>query len=157
VEKILDIPPRIKVLEALGAIADGRIKLLDSKNAFVLSSDGSRKYKVYVNLEKNEAHSTDNGTKYRGYIGYPIIAFLMLQKKLPFDKKIADALKEIPWKKLNEKYKRYYIVEKIVKEKAKNNGVDSKDIDILVKDVLNELKKLRLKYVSRETDLTAFF
>ena len=156
-EKILDIPPRIKILEALGAIADKRIKILDTNNAQVVSSDGSRKYNVYVNLDKNEAFSTDNGTRYRGYIGYPIIAFLMLQKRLPYDEKIAFALKEIPWKKLNEKYKRYYIVERIVKKKANDNGVSSREIDAFIKNVLNELKKLRLKYVSRKTDLTAFF
>ncbi len=156
-EKILDLPPRIKILEALGTISDKRIKIIDSKNAVVKSSDGSREYKVYIDLEKNEAYSTDNGTKYRGYIGYPIIALLMLQKKLPYNEKIAEALKGIPWKKLNEKYKRYYIVEKIVLEKARDKGVNPEEIKIFMKNTLSQLKKLKIKYVSPQKDITSFF
>ncbi|HDI02232.1 MAG TPA: hypothetical protein ENF93_01150, partial [Ignisphaera sp.] len=89
----LRLPPRIKVLEALGAIADKRINIIDSYRAKVVSSDGSRIYTVIVDLAKGLVYSDDNGTKYRGYVGYPIIAFLMLQGVLPFDRKISEALK----------------------------------------------------------------
>ena len=142
----LRLPPRIKVLEALGAIADKRINIIDSYRAKVVSSDGSRIYTVIVDLAKGFVYSDDNGTKYRGYVGYPIIAFLMLQGVLPFDRKISEALRGIQWRKLNEKYKKYIIVEAIVKDIAKNNGVDPHTIDLFVNSVMNHLRKMSLVY-----------
>jgi len=155
--KTLVLPPRIKILEALGAIADERIRVLDEKNAEVVSSDGSRKYHVYVDINNGIVSSNDNGTRYRGYIGYPIIAFLMLKKMLPFDKDIAEALKGIQWKKLNEKYKRYFIVEKIVKSKAMKQGISPRYIDDFIAQVISELKKFEFKMKEEKTDITSYF
>lgn len=66
-------PPKIKVLEALGAIVDGRIKQVGEGDYVVVSSDGYRKYSVHVDLERGGiADSTDNGTTYKGgYMGTP--------------------------------------------------------------------------------------
>ena len=113
------MPPRIKVLEALGAIADGRVKVLGHGRAEVISSEGDRVYKVYVDVEKGLAYSDDNGTRLRGYVGYPIIALLMKMGVLTYDERLAEALKGIPWRRLNETYKRYSIVERIVKSMLK--------------------------------------
>ena len=118
--KVLRLPPRIKVLEALGSIADGRISVQDDE-AEVTSSTGERTYKVIVR-DDGRVYSTDNGTIYRGYIGYPIIAFLMIKGKLPYDERIAKALSGIPWKRLNETYRKYVIVEQIVLKKAEEKG-----------------------------------
>ncbi len=134
----LKLPPRIKVLEALGAVADGRITKVDD-HYVVTSSEGDRKYTVKIENEK--VFSDDNGTKFRNYIGYPIIAVLMLEGKLPFDKRISEALKGIDWKKLNETYKNYSIVEKIVKDKAKEKGINESEIDNIIESVLNELRR----------------
>jgi hypothetical protein len=79
----LSTPPRVKVLEALGAVSGGRVRVLSEREAEVDASEGQRTYRVYVDLEKRVADSDDNGTVYRGYVGYPIIAFLMALKKLP--------------------------------------------------------------------------
>ena len=144
--KLLRMPPRIKVLEALGSIADNRIHKIDDKHYEVISSDGTRKYRVYVDLETRRVYSDDNGTKLRGYVGYPIIAILMLNGKLPYNEKLANALKGIPWKKLNETYKKYAIVENIVKEKARRKGVSSDEIDAFIRDVLAKLRSMQLYY-----------
>ena len=80
--RTLKLPPRIKVLEALGAIADGRVRP-GEREAEVRSSEGDKVYKVCVDLERRRAYSTDNGPKFRGYVGYPIIAVLMLKGVLP--------------------------------------------------------------------------
>ena len=40
------VPPRVKVLEALGAIGDGRIIFTGELEAQVTGSDGSRVYRV---------------------------------------------------------------------------------------------------------------
>lgn len=142
----LKIPPRIKVLEALGSIADRRIIVLDEKRAKVISSEKDREYFVYLDLEKNVAFSNDNGTKLKGYIGYPIIAFLMIKRVLPFDEKIANALSQIPWKKLNEKYKNYSIVEKIVKDISKKRGIEINLLEKFIEEVMKKISKLSLFY-----------
>jgi hypothetical protein len=142
----LKIPPRIKVLEALGSIADRRVIVLDEKRAKVISSEKDREYFVYLDLEKNVAFSNDNGTKLKGYIGYPIIAFLMIKRVLPFDEKIANALSQIPWKKLNEKYKNYSIVEKIVKDIAKKRGIEINLLEKFIEEVMRKISKLSLFY-----------
>ncbi len=141
----LRLPPRIKVLEALGAIADGRIKIIDEHRAQVVSSEGDRVYDVYVDVSKGQVYSNDNGTKYRGYVGYPIIALLMIKGVIPFYRDVAEALKGIPWRELNEKYKKYAIVESIVKDIARKRGISPSYIDLVISRVMSKLKTLRLK------------
>jgi len=123
------LPPRIKILEALSAIADGRIKLLGEKDAEVVSSDGARTYRVYVDLGRRAAYSDDNGTVYRGYVGYPIISFLMARGVLPVDERLGQALKGIPWRKLNEQYKRYDAVMELVKAQLKDRGIPGDEVE----------------------------
>ena len=137
------LPPEIKVLEALGAIGDGRIKV-EENTATVVSSDGTRTYTVRYDEEKNLIGSTDNGSVFRGYYGYPIIAFLMIKGVLPFRRDLAEALKGIPWREWNEKYKRYWLVEKIVMERLKDKGFDEKEVKQYIKEVLHRLKELRM-------------
>jgi hypothetical protein len=148
--KALSMPPRIKVLEALGAIGDNRIDFKDDRLAIVVSSDGSRRYTVFVDSEKRTVFSTDNGTVYKGYVGYPIISVLMLKGLLPFNKEYAEKLRGINWRSLNEKYKKYFIVEKIVKNIFKKKGGDAEELDKFVKEVLERLRSLNLRYVSPE-------
>jgi hypothetical protein len=140
--QLLARPPRIKVLEALGAIADGRVKKVSDTEFEVISSEGDRTYKVMI--KGSEVDSTDNGTVYRGYVGYPIIAALMLEGRLPFDRRIAEALKGIDWRKLNEEMKAYWKVERVVFRIAEERGVKREEIERFADDVLKRLDALRL-------------
>ncbi len=122
-------PPRIKVLEAAGAIADGRVHLQGGLQpgmavARVTSSEGDREYRVAVVVEGSRvrAYSDDNGTKFRGYVGYPIISLLMLMGVLPRDQRVEEALKGIDWRRLNETYKKYAVVEGIVLKQASSRA-----------------------------------
>jgi len=142
---ILSRPPRIKVLEALGCIADGRIKVINENYVKVTSSLGDKTYNVYVDLNRGVAYSDDNGTKYRNYIGYPIIALLMIKGVLPYNKRISEALKGIPWKILNEKYKKYALVEREVLKIARSKGVSSSELMSFVKKVMNKISELKLE------------
>ncbi|RLG83132.1 MAG: hypothetical protein DRO40_05595 [Thermoprotei archaeon] len=142
--RVLRLPPRIKVLEALGSIADGRINVQDNE-AEVTSSTGERTYKVIVR-DDGRVYSTDNGTIYRGYIGYPIIALLMIKGKLPYDERIANALSGIPWKRLNETYRKYVIVEQIVLKKAEEKGVPRQVIMDFVNIVMKKLQSMKLVF-----------
>lgn len=140
---LLRMPPRIKVLEAAGSVADGRVSRQGEAYRVVSSSGEVRVYTVKINDSKVE--SDDNGTVYRGYVGYPIIAALMVEGRLHYDARIGEALKGIPWKKLNEQYKKYAAVEEVAKQKAAEFGVTSEEIDKYVDKVLAELRKLRLE------------
>ncbi|MBN7773560.1 hypothetical protein [Clostridium aminobutyricum] len=99
------LPPIEKIYEAYSAIADNRI-ILHADHAAVLSSDRSKEYTVA--WDGNLYTSDDNATYWQGYAGYPVIAVLMKQEKLPLDRRIASYFAGINWTELNTKYKRNY-------------------------------------------------
>ncbi len=149
----LRAPPSIKVLEAMGAIADGRVKLRDS-GAEVTSSDGSRRYVVVWDGTRNAASSDDSGTVHRGYVGYPIIALLMLQGVLPYDPRLAKKLAGVPWKRLNERYGDYgRTMDHVLKGWA---WEDKKKLFRLVRWILAILRELKIKKLEEEVKLTDF-
>jgi len=136
------MPPRIKILEALGTIADKRIELKGNL-AKVKSSTHEKVYAVTFD-GKNCITSNDDGSYYKGYLGYPSISFLMLKGILPYDEKIANALKGTKWKELNEKLKDYYKVEQIIKIRASRLKVKPNEIDEFIHLVLKKLGELEL-------------
>jgi hypothetical protein len=137
------MPPRIKILEALGTIADKRIEISGNR-AKVTSSMHEKTYAVTFD-GKDSITCNDNGSYYKGYLGYPSIAFLMLKGILSYDEKIADSLKGIKWKDLNEKFKDYSKVEQIIKIKAARQKIKQNQIDEFISKVLGKLKELELK------------
>lgn len=140
--EVWKLPPRVKVLEALGCIGDGRIEFTGEREARVVGSDGQRVYRVVWDGKLGIA-SNDNGSVYRGYLGYPSIAFLMLKGVLPFDAKLAEALKGIPWRELNEKFKSYRDTENYVKDVLRQRGVSWAYVEAFVSKVLGEIERLR--------------
>lgn len=104
-EMLNKLPPIEKIYEAYSAIADDRI-ILHADRAAVLSSDRSKEYNV--TWDGNTYASDDNGTYWQGYAGYPVIAVLMEQEKLPLDVRIASYFAGVNWTELNAKYKRDY-------------------------------------------------
>ncbi len=143
--QLLRKPPRIKVLEAIGCLGDGRLKTIGDVCAEVVSSRGDKRYKVVV-LPDNRVYSSDNGTRLKGYIGYPIIAFLMEKGVIPIDREVMKAMTGIPWKDLNEKYRRYAIVESIVVRRAERMGVRREIIYDYINIVLKKLGLMKLYY-----------
>lgn len=100
------IPADIKIYEALGTVADGRLELgEDGKSAKVYSSSRGKFYTVTYDPEQKAIMSNDNGSYWQGYLGYPAIAFLMVTGEIAFDRKYAEALKGIAWKDINTKFK----------------------------------------------------
>ena len=136
------LPPKIKILEALGAIGDKRITFNDN-SATVVGSSGNRKYEV--KFSENKISSTDNGSMFKGYIGYPAIAFLMLKGILPQHKKMSDALKGIRWRELNEKFKAYWKTEFVVEKILNKKGIQDKETEAFCSAVLAKLKQLKLE------------
>ncbi|MEM4490177.1 MAG: hypothetical protein QXV99_04605 [Desulfurococcaceae archaeon] len=147
--KLLSKPPRIKVLEAIGAVGDERVSILSDIEASVVSSMGDKEYKVVVINEGNQVfrvYSNDNGTIYRGYVGYPILAFMMVKDILPVDGEVLKAMTNIPWKELNERYQKYSIVENIVLTRAEKMGVSRQIIDDYVNLVFKKLGLMKILF-----------
>ncbi len=143
------MPPIEKIYEAWSAIADGRASILDD-SATVKSSDFSKEYTV--EWKNGVYYSNDNASYWQGYYGYPVIAVLMLQDLLPFDKEIANLFRGIEWKKLNAKYKRDYAAAaaEVLSSLCKNADPEKiKARAALVYDVLSKLQlersRIRLK------------
>ena len=134
------IPPRVKISEALGCIADGRVKI-SGNSASVASSSGERSYSVKWDGSL-AIGSDDNASKWQGYLGYPPIAFLMLKGRLPFDPRLSASLKGIHWKKLNDQFKRDYAkTEAEAFRTAEEKGAGRKELETFAEKVLSEIKK----------------
>ncbi|MDE7299768.1 MAG: hypothetical protein K2N94_13245 [Lachnospiraceae bacterium] len=138
----IKVPPIEKIHEAYSAIADGRITLRDSE-ADVSSSDLTKKYLVKW---KDETYSSnDNASYWKGDLGYPIIAVLMLQGKLSLDREIAEHFKGINWKKLNTEHKnKYSEAVKQIMEGLKMSGVDCDKINHEINKVYGEIEQLTI-------------
>ncbi|MBE6012056.1 hypothetical protein [Anaeropeptidivorans aminofermentans] len=99
------LPPIEKIYEAYSAIADGRIAIFENQGE-VLSSSRSKTYIVTWN--ENTYTSSDNGTYWQGYAGYPIIAVLMLQGKIPYNTETIGYFREVNWTEINARHKADY-------------------------------------------------
>ncbi|MEM4389798.1 MAG: hypothetical protein QXG98_03985 [Candidatus Micrarchaeia archaeon] len=135
-----DVPPRVKVLEALGSIADNRVKIAGNA-ATVVSSLGERAYRVMWDGARG-IFSDDNGSLWQGYLGYPAIAFLMLKNQLPFEARLANSLKGIPWKELNRRFRNDYSkTEAEAFRLASAKGVSARELELFAEKVLAEIRK----------------
>jgi len=113
--KVWKLPPRVKLFEALGAIADGRIgtageegketlALRDSNaplppfstelSYLVTSSNGTKQYSVRMSIKclggPYRIACNDNGSLHQGYLGYPALAVLICWRLL-VSPKLSDA------------------------------------------------------------------
>lgn len=134
------MPPREKIAEAYTAISDGRVTFKEDHYE-VFSSDGKKCYTV-VN-DEDVYYSDDNATYWQGYAGYPLIAVLMLQERLPFDKDVSDCFKDINWHELNKRYKRDYkaAFDSVIDER----NLDREKIETVITEVYESLKKLDIR------------
>jgi len=139
---MIKLPPIEKIPEAYSAITDNRI-VMSENSALADSSDNTKRYTVTWN--DNLYTSNDNASIWQGYAGYPMIAVLMLQGKLPLDRAIAEHFKGINWKALNTKYKNKY--DKAVAEildSLKEQGIDTDAINTEINEVYNCIRTLNI-------------
>lgn len=103
------LPPAEKIYEAWSAVADGRVTIDDAaRKATVVSSDRTREYTVSWSDDGSVYNSNDNATYWRGYAGYPVIAVMMMQGRLPLDRLEAERYADVNWKKINTEYHNNY-------------------------------------------------
>jgi hypothetical protein len=112
-------PPIAKIYEAFGAVADGRVHV-SGNSAEVLSSSGNKFYTVTFDPISRAIMANDNASFYKGYLGYPAIAFLMLIGEIKYSTVVSTKLKGIAWKDINQMFKNDFekTIAFILKEKT---------------------------------------
>jgi hypothetical protein len=137
------MPPPMKVYEALGALGDGRVVLIDERRATVKSSEGDRLYDVECSPDWREISSNDNASYWQGYLGYPATAVLIARGFYHPREDVLRALSEVPWKELNRRFRNDY--ERTLAEvmaRAEQRGFDLGAICDEVEAVLDALRVL---------------
>lgn len=99
------LPPLQKVYEAWSALADGRVEM-GEREASVTSSNGAKHYTV--TWDGDVYASNDSASYWQGYAGYPVLAVMMGEGRLPYDGELAERLSGIDWNDLNKRHKRNY-------------------------------------------------
>lgn len=139
------LPPLEKIYEAWSAIADQRVALTESPSAgpaegsaVVSSSDGAKLY--HISWDGDTYASDDSATYWQGYAGYPVIAVMMMQGKLPLDIPESNLWQGINWHQLNAKHKRDYAA--AAREAMTQNGINAARASDEARKVLDALSKL---------------
>lgn len=137
-------PPTIKILEALGAVIDDRLKI-DGNSAKVYSSSMGKYYVVEYKPDENAINANDNGSYWKGYLGYPAIAFLIVKGILPYKLEVIEKLRDIKWKDMNVKNKNNYqkTISEIYKLRKFSN-TEKENLSELVKDIMAKIMELKL-------------
>jgi len=113
-----------KIYEALTVIADDRMELNGNKAKCYLQS-GDKFYDVKYDPVNGGMMSNDNTAYYTYSLSYPMIAFLMLIGKIPYEKKLLESFQDIYWEDINKKFKNDYDKSiKFVLGELKRNGDD---------------------------------
>jgi len=139
-------PPRAKIYEALTAVADDRVKLIGAEKAEVVSSDGTKIYHVEWSPDLTGITSNDNASYWQGYMGYPIIAVLMVLEKLKYDAEIATFLAGVPWKQLNRKFRNDYskAIESVL-DKLEAKGTPRQIVEDEVDRIMAQIEDLQMR------------
>jgi hypothetical protein len=144
-------PPKAKIYEALGALGDGRVTITSTTTAEVISSSRDKKYIVQWSEDEKGITANDNASYWQGYMGYPIIAVLMLRGKLRYDKSVAYLLSEVQWKSLNARFRNNYdkAIETVLNSIEESKGQKTKvveEVDRIMRDISSiKLKRLPIR------------
>ena len=140
------LPPKAKIYEALSAVADNRVKITSETSAIVTSSSLDKNYTVTWSEDLTHITSNDNASHWQGYVGYPIVAVLLVKGKMNFDRKIAGHLAGIAWKKVNKQFKNDYdkAVESVLAT-LEEKGIDTRSIRDEVERIMTQIEQLALK------------
>jgi hypothetical protein len=138
-------PPIIKIYEALGCIADGRLEISHNTGK-VWSSNKNKYYTITYSPEENAIMCNDNGSYWVGYLGYPAIAFLMQAGVLSYSEEYAQALKGISWKKINTEFKNDFTkTETMVRDILVQQGLNLQSFDQYLTTVSEQIVTLKIK------------
>lgn len=140
------LPPIEKVYEAWTAAVDHRVEIhpdstLDNGSATVTSSDGKKSYSITWRDGGSVFTSSDPATYWQGYVGYPVLAVLMCQHRLPLPS-CAKEFSGINWTELNARHRRDYGAALTEVEEQRN--IDPESCANAASDTLADLAALNL-------------
>ncbi len=139
--------PKIKIYEALGAFSDGRYEFSSTNEMKVYSSSRNKSYTVVYSPDEHSISANDNGSYWKGYLGYPSILFLIVKKiiEVPKLEIVAGYLKNYAWKDINQKFKNDFTkTENYIREDLQKKGDDLKLLDQVIGEISVQIEKLRL-------------
>jgi hypothetical protein len=144
------MPPRAKVFEAFTAVADGRVRIAGPGSAAVISSSGDKTYDVEWDEDGRTVTANDNASYWQGYVGYPIVAALLLLGRLHADDAAVNAMAGVAWHDLNRRFRRDYeaALSQVLGELATRGG-DPALVEHEVAAVLRQLSALDLRREGR--------
>ena len=105
------LPPKVKVIEALSAVADERIiieDLLSKEWKCKSASSPWKTYKILYNEKENTISSNDSLSINQWFLWYPAIAFLLKIWKIKYDERILEMMKNINRIDIKEKVRKDY-------------------------------------------------
>jgi hypothetical protein len=133
------MPPLIKIYEAIGAVADGRVHLEDENHASVISSETSKSY--LVESSGREISANYNASYWQGYLGYPAIAVMIARGILRPPPDTLVALRGFPWKELNRRFRNdYELTLREVANRIIEGGGDPAAVDAACAELLEALR-----------------
>ncbi len=143
---MIKLPPIEKIPEAYSAIEDNRVEMFDD-HAIVKSSNGEKEY--LIKWRENVFYSNDNSTYWQGYPGYPVLAVLLLQGKLPLNRDVLHYFAHIDWNALNKETKRDYkeSVNRVLKDVS---DTEKEEIFKEFDKVFEEIKKLDIELTKKQ-------
>ncbi|MDE6141610.1 MAG: hypothetical protein K2G03_03310 [Bacilli bacterium] len=143
---MIKLPPIEKIPEAYSAIQDNRVSIFE-EYATVKSSNGEKEY--LIKWRDNVFYSNDNSTYWQGYPGYPVIAVLLLQGKLPLNREILHYFANVDWNSLNKETKRDYreSVNRVLSDVADE---DKELIFLEFEKVFEAIKKLDIELTKKK-------
>lgn len=150
-QKYWGVPPIIKIPEAIGALADERVELVDDSHAKVYSSTLKKYYEVEFDLTANLIMANDNGAYWQNYLSYPAIAVLMLKGMIEFPNYLLEVYKGIAWNQINQKFKNNY--EKVFGEiniEIEGRGYDIVQITSDIFDIYEYIKTLKYMQLGKK-------
>jgi hypothetical protein len=149
-ENYWKFPPKIKIYEAIGALADKRLKVENGENR-LYSSSGNKFYIIKYDENENSIMVNDNGSYWKGYLGYPAIAFLINIGQIKFNQKFLKALGNIKWKDINTEFKNDF--EKTIQychHLIEERGFNLNNFLVEIDNIEKQVKKLKLKKLGKK-------
>ena len=151
------LPPKYKIYEALGAVADDRIEIIDLDSKIIearqYSSSRQKYYTILYDPAQNQIMPNDNATWYVGYLGYPAISLLLFVGKIKYDTSLLPYFVNIPFKDINQKHKNDFnqanleIVAMILAR-----GLDKTGLETEVDSIFEQLAEFKLEYLGQKIE-----
>ena len=143
------LPPKIKIIEALSAVADNRViiqDLLSSEWRCDSASSPRKSYKILYNEKENSIISNDSWSTNQWFLWYPAIAFLLKIWKLKYDETVLEMIKDINRIDIKEKVRKdYEWMFRLISWNLHMKWYNVDDFITQIENIYNQISELHLE------------